>query len=586
MHTTRDRGAASEVRVAIGGEAGFGIKASGQTLARTFAAAGLHTFDLTEYPSLIRGGHNVYFLRASSEPLASHVLDVDILVALNQQTVDVHAEALSEGAAVVFDPGVVDEASVPAGALAVRVPLESIARGAGKPIMRNTVANGAVLALLDFPLDYLESSLRRQFAAKSESIAEANVAVARAGYDSVREQGLQTGRSLAPVEGAPERLLIDGNSAVGLGALAAGIGLYAAYPMTPATSLLHFMAHNERRASVVVKHVEDELAAMNMVVGAAFSGARAMCGTSGGGFALMSEAFGLAGVSESAVVVMVSQRPGPATGLPTWTEQADLRTVLHAGQGEFPRVVMAPGDHTECFDMAWQAFNLADQLQTPVVLLLDNYLSENRADLAPFDTSAVTIDRGDIVLEGEVNDYLRYRLTDSGVSERAVPGVPGALQVVNSYEHDEYGFASEGVAMRNAQNEKRARKRDLAAALVPKPLTMGPERANVHVLCWGSTKMPLSEAATWVAADGVAVRIMHVRTLWPFPSEEVITFFDVATAQNSPVVVVEGNLTGQLEGLVRQECLRAPDGHLRQWDGRPFSPERIAGYLREVARDA
>ena len=579
MTLDRDARRGGEVRIAIGGQAGFGIKASGQTLARTFVSGGLHTFDLTEYPSLIRGGHNAYFLRVGPEPLRSHVRGIDVLVALNQETVGLHADGLAEGAAVVFDPGKVDVGTMPRHAVPVPVPLEDTARDLGAPIMRNTVANGAVLALLGYPLDMLAESLRRQFSHKEPSVAAGNIEAAKAGFDHAAGLGVDLGVGLEPDPDAPSRLLIDGNAAVGLGALAAGIGLYAAYPMTPASSLLHFMAAHERDESVVVKHVEDELAAMNMVVGGAFTGTRSMCGTSGGGFALMTEAFGLAGVSESAVVVMVSQRPGPATGLPTWTEQGDLRTVLHAGQGEFPRIVMAPGDHTDCFDLTWRAFDLADKVQTPVVLLLDNYLSENRASVAPFDTAAVSIDRGDIVLDGEVQDHLRYRVTDSGVSQRVVAGVKGSLSVVNSYDHDEYGFAAEDAAVRVAQNEKRMRKETLARELVPPPAVFGPEDADVSVLCWGSTKMPAMEAASWLAGEDVSVRVMHVTTLWPFPADEVGAFIDSA----APVVVLDGNITGQLEGLVRQECLREPADRLRRYDGRPFDPADVADKLREVA---
>lgn len=567
-----------EIRIKLGGEAGFGIKASGQTLARTFTRAGLHTFDLTEYPSLIRGGHNVYFLRASSEPIYSHVSSVDVLIALNQGTLDLHLGELCDGCAVIFDPSVVDASSVPDEIERLEVPLEDMAREAGLPIMRNTVANGAVVALLDFPFEHLEDAIRAQFAGKAPHVADSNVKAARAGYDHAKSSGVTLEGAPSPNPSAPARIAIDGNSATGLGALAAGIGLYAAYPMSPASSILHFMAANEREHSVVVKHTEDELAAMNMIVGAAFTGARAMCATSGGGFALMTEAFGLAGVSESAVVVVVSQRPGPATGLPTWTEQGDLRTVLHAGQGEFPRVIMAPGDQAECFLVAWHAFNLADQLQTPVAILLDNYLSENRRSCEPFDVEAVRIDRGEIVLEGEVSDYRRYALNESGVSPRAVAGVKGALQVVNSYEHDEYGFASETAAMRNAQDEKRMRKLEMAADLALPPSLEGPADADVAIVCWGSTKGPVREAAKWLAQEGLSVSVMHVLTLWPFPNEDVSAF--LTSARSS--LVVEGNITGQLEGLIREQCLVAPAHSLRRYDGRPHSPEDIAAKVREV----
>jgi 2-oxoglutarate ferredoxin oxidoreductase subunit alpha len=578
-----------EVRIRIAGEAGFGIKASGQMLARTFTRGGLNVFDLTEYPSLIRGGHNVYLLRVSPEPIHSHVRDVDVIVALNRDGVDRHIGELTEGGAVIFDSEVVPAEDWPRteAVRRVPVPLEKLAADAGRKIMRNTVALGAICGLLDFPFERLEGSIREQFGAKSEKVVDQNLQAARSGYDHVHEH--EEGFHLALAEpdrdgdkGASGeyagRIVIDGNSAVGLGALAAGIGLYAAYPMTPASSLLHFMAANEREHGVVVKHTEDELAAMNAVVGGAFTGARSMCGTSGGGFALMTEAFGLAGVTESAVVVMVSQRPGPATGLPTWTEQSDLRTVLHAGQGEFPRVVLAPGDHTQCFDLTWEAFNLADRLQTPVVLMLDSFLSENHASIPPFDTGAVRIDRGKLITEGEVEDYLRYRVTDDGVSQLAVPGVKGAGQVVNSYDHDEYGFANEDADMREAQVEKRARKTGLAREIVPAPLLEGPDEAEIGILTWGSSMMPVRQAVAWLAEDGVDAQVMQLRTLWPFPADEVKAFLEA----DRPTLAVEGNSTGQMEGLVRQECLAAPTHHLRRYDGRPMDPVWVLDKVKGV----
>lgn len=588
----------SELRIKIGGAAGLGIKAAGQTLARSFVAAGLEVFDLTEYPSLIRGGHNTYTLRVSPRPISSHVEAVDVLIALDRQTVDVHLDEVIDGGAVIFDPEVTStEGWLPNPRVRpVPVPLGKFAKESGGPIMANTVALGAALGLVHFPLMFLVDSLREQFAHKKPEIAEQNAAAASVGYGYVTKLAGDFWMAVEPLPGQPKRLLVDGNEAVGLGALAAGIGLYAAYPMTPASSILHFMAAHEREAGVVVKHTEDEIAAMNMVVGAAFTGTRAMCASAGGGFALMVEAFGMAGVSESAVVVGVLTRPGPATGLPTWTEQSDLRYVIHASQGEFPRVVLAPGDRTDAFELTWKAFNLADQLQTPVIILGDSYLSDNRQSVPMFDLDAVTIDRGKLVTEGDVTEhseavdeagrYLRYKLTDDGVSTRVLPGVTGAIQLSNSYEHDEYGYGSAGepADMRAAQNEKRMRKLELARTLVPPPVTFGVDvaEADVAVLCFGTTKGPVLEAMRWLEPDGVKVAVMQVVTVWPFPADEVSAF--LAAAKRS--VIIEGNYTGQLQGLVREQCLRDVDETLHRYDGRPFSPEMVYAKLKEVAENA
>lgn len=576
-----------EVRIRIGGPAGFGIKAAGQSLARVFSEAGLHTFDVTEYPSLIKGGHNTYHVRVSETPIHSHVMPTDVLVSLDRDTTGHHIGELTRGAAVIYDPkDSQPEESVLAGRddlCLVPVPLTDIVYDAGGvKIMRNVAALGAVLGHIDFPIDGLLEAIKRQFAHKKPEIAEQNIQVATAGYGHARGAKCDFPYKLSPIEGAAPQILVDGNEAFGLGALAAGCGLYAAYPMTPASSVLHFMAKHGDANGVVVKHTEDEIAAMNMVVGGAFAGTRSMCATAGGGFSLMIEAFGFAGVSESAVVVGVFTRPGPATGMPTWTEQSDLRFVIHASQGEFPRVVLAPGDHTEAFEMAWRAFNLADQLQTPVVLLGDSYLSDNRRSAEPFDLDAVSIDRGKLVTEGNVAEhpdaledghYRRYKITDDGVSVRALPGVEGAVQVVNSYEHDEHGYGAPGeyAAVRIGQNEKRMRKMELAAELAPKPRRYGPDDADVSILCFGTTKMPALEAMKWLEADGVAVNVLHLVTVWPFPSDEVTAFVDGAKR----TLVAEGNLTGQFEGLIAECCLRKVDDNLRRYDGRAISPEII-----------
>lgn len=584
-----------EVRIRIGGPAGFGIKAAGQSLARVFARSGFETFDLTEYPSLIKGGHNTYHVRVSDGPIHSHVTDTDILVALDSATFPLHTAELTPGAAVIFDPADGDLTAHPQfdpdSMCAVPVPLSDIVHEIGGiKIMRNVAALGAVLGHMGFGLEALTDSIREQFGHKAPEVAEQNIAAAAKGYEHAEAHGCAFPVRLSPKPDPAPRILVDGNEAFGLGALAAGVGLYCAYPMTPASSLLHFMAKNGEASGVVVKHTEDEIAAMNMVLGGAFGGTRSMCATAGGGFALMVEAFGFAGVSETACVVGLFTRPGPATGLPTWTEQSDLRFALHAAQGEFPRVVLAPGDHAEAFELTWKAFNLADQLQTPVILLGDSYLSDNRVTLAPFDTSSVTIDRGDLVTSGDAAEhpealgadgsYLRYKVTDNGVSTRILPGVEGATQLVNSYEHDEsgYGANAEVAEVRVAQNEKRMRKTEFARQLVPAPRIFGPSDADISILVFGTTKMPVLEATEWLRPEGVTVNVMQVVTLEPFPAEEVSGF--LGTAKRT--AIIEGNYTGQLQGLVRQNCLTDVEHVLHRYDGRPFSPEQVTQWILEV----
>lgn len=577
-----------EVRIRIGGPAGFGIKAAGQSLARVFARDGYHCFDLTEYPSLIKGGHNTYHLRISEDPIYSHVMPTDVLVALDRPTLTKHLNELTENAAVVYDPNDFEAADEDLGGredlCLVPVPLNDIVYEVGGiKIMRNVCALGAVLGHMEYPLEGLKESIEAQFAHKPPEVAETNVKVATLGYEHAQKAHCDFPYKLSPIENAPQRVLADGNESFGLGALAAGCGLYCAYPMTPASSVLHFFAKHGEKNGVVVKHTEDEIAAMNMVIGGAFGGTRSMCATAGGGFALMVEAYGFAGVSESACVVGLFTRPGPATGLPTWTEQSDLRYALHAAQGEFPRIVLAPGDHTEAFELTWKAFNLADQLQNPVILLGDSYLSDNRQSSEAYDVGAVTIDRGKLVTEGSVSDhadalgedgrYLRYKVTDDGVSVRVLPGVEGAVQLVNSYEHDEVGYGGQGeeADVRVAQNEKRLRKMELAAKLAPPPNLFGPVDAEISILCFGTTKMPVRQAMAWLEAEGVSVNMLQVVTLSPFPTKEVADFIGKARR----TLVAEGNATGQLESLIREHCLVGADDRLHRYDGRPISPELV-----------
>jgi 2-oxoglutarate ferredoxin oxidoreductase subunit alpha len=574
-----------EVRIRIGGPAGFGIKAAGQTLARVFARAGYNTFDLTEYPSLIKGGHNTYHLRVSEDEIFSHVMATDVLVALDSATIPLHIGELTDGGAIVFDPHDIAADNIDLAGRTdiclVPVPLTDIIRDVGGiKIMRNVVALGAVLGQLDFPLEGLLDSLRSQFAHKSPEVAEQNISAATAGWEAASQVQCAFPYRLAPLEAPKPFVLADGNEVVGLGALAGGIGFYAAYPMTPASSLLHFMAKHADAQEVVVKHTEDEIAAMNMVIGGAFGGTRSMCATSGGGFSLMVEALGFAGVSESPVVVGLFTRPGPATGLPTWTEQSDLRFAIHAAQGEFPRVVLAPGDHTDAFEMTWQAFNLAEQLQTPVILLGDSYLSDNRQTQAPFNAAAVTIERGELQTTGKVTDYARYRVTESGVSPRALPGVVGAEQIVNSYEHDEHGWGAPGEERENrlAQSDKRWRKVELARTLVPKPAEFGPKEADISFILFGTVKMPVLEAAKWLSAEGITVNILQLRTVWPFPAAEVRAFLERANRD----IVVEQNVGGQLDGLIRQYTRREISRRLNRYDGRPISPEQVYAFVHDI----
>ncbi|MBX6378515.1 MAG: 2-oxoacid:acceptor oxidoreductase subunit alpha, partial [Clostridia bacterium] len=382
------------------------------------------------------------------------------------------------------------------------------------------------------------------------------------------------------------RMVLHGNHALALGALAGGCRFIAAYPMTPATSLFEYMTAHAAEVGVVTKHAEDEIAAICMAIGAAHAGARAMTATSGGGFSLMTEALGMAGMGEIPVVVVLAQRGGPSTGLPTRTEQGDLLFAIHASQGEFPRVVLAPGSHRRCFRAGWRAFNLAERYQCPVIVLTDQFLASSLRSLPldAFDLGAVRIDRGHTwtaeELERLEEPYRRYALTPSGISPRALPGHPRGVFAITTDEHDETGHITEEIVNRRRMMEKRLRKLDQALGEMEGPLRYGPEEADLTLITWGSTWGPACEAADLLQADGLRANVLHFEDLWPFPAEKA----RAALAGVRRSVCVEQNATGQFARFLRMCTGFQVDGQLHKYDGRPFSPQEIAaGVAKEAA---
>lgn len=574
----------NDLTIRIGGEAGMGLESSGAGFARALTRGGLYTFGVADYYSRIRGGHNFFSIRVSPQPLYSHAEPVHLLLALDVETIVRHLDSVVEGGAVVYDA---KETLPPqlqrSGVNFFPVPLTTLAREhGGSDVMRNTLILGIAAGLIGFEQSYLESVIRDNFARKGQAVVDANL--------RVNELGVRTGYSLQSdfpfrmeaIPDAPRRLIVSGTEAFSLGALAGGCRFVAGYPMTPGSPVLQWFAAHAAGYGAVTKHAEDEIAAINMAIGAAYVGARAMVPTSGGGFSLMVEALGLAGMTEVPVVIYNAQRPGPSTGMATRTEQADLLFMIHASQGEFPRFVLAPGTVEECFEAGWQSFNLAERYQTPVLVLSDHYLATSyrtvEVDALQFDR--VTIDRGALLTREELDaleePYLRYRVTPSGISPRAVPGHPKAVWVSDSSEHNEYGAGDEDAANRVAQVDKRARKVIGAEKELPQPILYGPETAQVTFLCWGSTYGPLREAVERLNKErpGYA-NMVHFSGLHPFPREAT----EGLLARAQRLIVVEGNETGQLAMLLRCHTGRVADGAIRKYDGRPLSPEYIIAKL-------
>lgn len=564
----------------IGGEAGFGIMSSGIMLARSFSRAGYHIFSTNDYPSLIRGGHNVVTVRIGSTPFTSMNKDLHILIALNKETVELHKQEFSDGMLLVFDPNDHEwqTAEFPRAVKLLPVPLREIAtKLGGEAIMRNTVALGVTVALLGAPFELLEQVIRDQFKKKGEEVVAHNLTIARSGYDYVKttfpeeeSMFLEKGR------GEGKSLILNGSEAVGLGAARAGLKLAAIYPMTPINSLITFLADHAKDLQLVYKQPEDEIAGINMAIGASVAGVRSMVATSGGGFALMVEGLSLTGMIEVPLVIDMGMRVGPATGMPTYTEQGELQFLIHAGHGEFPRIVLAPGDGQEAYELTVDAFNLADRYQVPVFVLTDKLLNESQWCVPDsVFKKDVVIDRGKLVKQEELpsdGSYKRYALsTDDGVSPRSVPGMKNGFFYANSYEHDEVGHLTEIASVRTAMVTKRLKKLAAMAKDMRAPTVYGDSTAQITFVAWGSTKGAVIEAMNLLAKKGIKARLIHFTWLYPFPSQAVTALLSSAPR----IIDVEQNATGQLASLVREYTGISITEEILKFDGRPLYPEEI-----------
>jgi 2-oxoglutarate ferredoxin oxidoreductase subunit alpha len=575
--------------IRLAGEAGQGVESGGAGFAQALSHGGLWLHTYTEYMSRIRGGLNFFQIRVADHPLWSHTEGTHVLVAFSPEAVRDYGPHIVRGGALLYDEGLKfdQEAVARRGTQLYPMPLTKIAQDVGgNKIMMNTCGLGALAGIVEYPFEFVADVIRKNFARKGDAVVEGNLKVAGEGYRVAREKyaGLFDWK-VAPLEARPARMLINGNQALSVGAIAAGCRFMSGYPMTPASSILEFMASHARAYDIAVKQTEDEIAAICMAIGAGQAGARAMTATSGGGFSLMTEALGLAGMAEVPVVIVEAQRPGPSTGMPTKTEQGDLLFALFASQGEFPRIVLAPGTQEECFHTAARAFNLAEKWQCPVIVMTDFYLTTSMRTLLPaeFPIERVTIDRGELLgpeqLERLAEPYLRYRDTPSGISPRALPGHPKAVHQACSDEHDEYGhFEDEDAANRLKMAGKRMRKFKNIVEDLRGPTIYGPERAELTLMGWGSSYGAMREAVDVLNARGTRANLLHFVDLWPFPEAKAAPLIEAARE----LVAVEGNQTGQFAHLVRAVTGRRADRLVLRWDGRPLSPEYILAKLEEA----
>ncbi|MFH1840918.1 MAG: 2-oxoacid:acceptor oxidoreductase subunit alpha [Candidatus Shapirobacteria bacterium] len=509
----------------IGGEAGFGIMSTGLIFAKTLARMGLYAFDYSEYPSLIRGGHNVMSVHFGGEPVWAQEQGVDLLVALNQETLTRHQAEIKPNGNILAD---FEEMNKIIAQLGLSV------------IMSNNFTLGASIAYFCLPLEPLLEEISDNFKIKGEKVITDNQKAARAGFDYAKKK--YTTNYCINLSDKKELLVMTGNEAAALGAIAAKSDFYASYPMTPSSSVLHYLAVKSVETGMIVRHAEDEIGVINEALGASFAGAKAMVGTSGGGFALMTEAVSLAGITELPLVILISQRPGPATGMPTWTEQGDLQMAMRAGHGEFPKIVLAPGDIEETFNLTQKAFYLAQKYRLSVILLLDKYLSESHK----------TVEKLKISAKGGLEDQQ----------------IKNSFYRANSYEHTNDGHTSEDAEVRKKQVGKRLEKTDqYLREDVELPQLYGDPKAKITLIGWGSTKGPVLEA---ISNKQLAINYLHFTHLWPFPK-------NLKLPEN--LVLVENNATAQLGQVIRQETGIEIKNKLLKYDGRPFYPEEIEAYV-------
>jgi 2-oxoglutarate/2-oxoacid ferredoxin oxidoreductase subunit alpha len=575
-----------EVTVGIAGAAGDGLDKTGDTLARTALRLGLYVYAYNSYQSLVRGGHTWLRIRLSEEKVRTHGDHINALIALNQDSIERHAHEIEPGGVIIFNSEKIDcpPSLLRDGVTSLGVPIGKLTKPFGRipAVMQNSVLLGALLFWLNLDFSMTEEVYADTFAHKGQKIIDSNVDVARAGFEYAANSLAKSPNQWTYTH--IRRPFMTGNEATALGAVAGGLKFYAAYPMTPASTILHWLIANGEKAGVMVKQAEDELAVINMAIGAGIAGTRSMCGTSGGGFALMTEAIGMASIMEVPVVIVTVQRGGPSTGLPTKTEQADLNQVYGASQGDYPRVIIAPTTVTDAFYTAAEAHNLAEQFQLPVIILSDLLLGEHPETIEPDALTAdMPIERGKLLTEVP-DGYNRFSLTADHVSARVLPGTPGTAFVLPSDDHDEEGIVISDVftnpPLRRKMQEKRLGKMEKVLSKLTPPKLEGPTQADITLVGWGSTWGVIHETLEQLASAGITANHLHIKYLVPFHVDDVSGILSASKR----VIVVENNGTGQFARHLRAETGIKADEIILKYDGEPFSPRYIVEAVQNILK--
>lgn len=563
----------------IAGQAGHGVMLASQLMAKIAKRHGMQAFNYLEYPSLIRGGHQTGQVYADFKTATCQKRALDLLIVYTQDSFELHQEEITDRTIILYNSDfgeLAEEILSQYNGRVFQMPFSSWAKEiTGTTLAANTVFLGASTQVLGLNQEIAKKVVADAF--DNEKLVEKNLSAFDRGYSEAK-------KIIEPLfQFKPQldkNILVSGNEAIGLGGLAAGMQFYSAYPMTPATGLLHFFNEHKHQLPIVIKQAEDEISAINQAIGASMAGVRAMTGSSGGGFALKVESLSYAGVAEIPLVVLEAQRTGPSTGVPTWTAQSDLQFVLNAGHGDFPKVVLTPGTVAEHYHLAKTAFYIAEKYQLPVIIVSDKFILESHQTMPSPEVKSVN-QRQSLAKAEDLSSeesYLRYLDTENGISQRTIPGQEFGLQLTNSYEHDQWGFATEDAVTIKKSVDKRERKIRSLLSELPQPQLIGPKEAAITLVGWGSTINVILQLLELVKEDDdIAINMIHLPCMLPFPSEA----FKQLASQAQQLITVEGNVTGQGERWIRQQTGIEMKDHIRLYDGRPFYAEDLLKILQD-----
>ncbi len=578
--------------IKVVGESGMGLLSVGEIIMKSLKRMGFYVNSDREYPSLIKGGNSCAQIDFGYKQIRSLQTKVDVLVALDRNNLIKYLPTVKKGGIVIHGyerHHLVKDLEKNANELdltVVYLPARQIAYSlGGNEIVVNMVLIGVLWKICGFDLKYLEEQVKEQFSSKPK-ILEIDLKCIKAGFEpeefEVRPQSkkLPSHEIEEPEWNPPKKLLIDGTAAIALGAIHAGVRTYYAYPMSPSSGILSYIAKTSHDTGIVVKQAEDEITAAQMTIGSMYAGTRALVSTSGGGFDLMTESLSLAGMIENPLVIIIAQRPGPATGLPTWTAQGDLNLAIYGGHGEFPRLVIGCSDPTSSFELIQHALNFAEKFQIPVIVLTEKVVVETKTMVDPFDQFTIPIERGLVTDKQELESLKssdRYKVSSSGISKRWAPGTSPATFFANGDEHWESGELTEDAELAEKMISKRMAKEEKLIEAIPEPEIYGPESgADISFIGWGGVKNAVLDAIDVLEEEGVKVNYLHYEYLWPFKPEKVSSFVE----SNNKVCLIENNYHGQLGKIIEDKTGIIFHDSFLKWNGRPFFVDEVIEYIK------